>query len=561
MKPIIIDIGEVSESVEAYESKPNKFIYWFIYILLGILGIALLWMTLFKIDIVVKGTGTIITKEDVSTVTNIVAGNVIENNLIDGQNVVKGDVLYIVDHNSLDLELSNYMNQESDVSKRLEILSAYEKWLSDRDDSIELLIENPYYQEFVSRKSIVELNLLSLENEQKQTETSYGVKIESNENLANYYSNEIEQLKKLINAVKTRTNPFNASEGFYYSRANDYIFGYNNTANTYNGTIQTLQNEIAQAQNIIAQKDAEIQTLTTTIADARSVIDTAGGDESLVTQKQDEITNVQGQINTLETEKSAQQQIVDSKTAELNSTNATKATTLQNLENEMITSLETSVLTYQQNLIVYEQNKNEYSKSQNLSETMGTQVSSENIVQTELESIAVEIKSYETKQEELKLTIQNLQSEIEKATVIAPISGVVNIKTEFAVGDFVPAGTSIMQILPSDESAGFLVKSYISNQDIAKIQKDMNAKYEIAAYPSSEYGAMTGTVDFISVDLKVSDEAGGAYYQIESTIEDGLKDSTGEKVDLKVGMLCETKIIVEQKSVLRYLLEKIKLVD
>lgn len=35
----------------------------------------------------------------------------------------------------------------------------------------------------------------------------------------------------------------------------------------------------------------------------------------------------------------------------------------------------------------------------------------------------------------------------------------------------------------------------------------------------------------------------------------------GEKLDLKLGMYCETKIIVEQKSVLRFLLEKINLVD
>lgn len=38
-------------------------------------------------------------------------------------------------------------------------------------------------------------------------------------------------------------------------------------------------------------------------------------------------------------------------------------------------------------------------------------------------------------------------------------------------------------------------------------------------------------------------------------------NSAGDKVELKVGMVCETRIVVEQKSVLLFLLGKLKLVD
>ena len=62
--------------------------------------------------------------------------------------------------------------------------------------------------------------------------------------------------------------------------------------------------------------------------------------------------------------------------------------------------------------------------------------------------------------------------------------------------------------------------------------------------------------------MKVKDETGSAYYLVKTAIDDsGFYNQKGERMNLKMGMHCETKIIVEQKSVLRYLLEKINLAD
>ena len=54
MKPIIVDLKDISDSTEVYDSKPNKFISYTIYIICAILIIALLWMYFFRMDIVVK---------------------------------------------------------------------------------------------------------------------------------------------------------------------------------------------------------------------------------------------------------------------------------------------------------------------------------------------------------------------------------------------------------------------------------------------------------------------------------------------------------------------------
>ncbi len=51
---------------------------------------------------------------------------------------------------------------------------------------------------------------------------------------------------------------------------------------------------------------------------------------------------------------------------------------------------------------------------------------------------------------------------------------------------------------------------------------------------------------------------GSAYYMVETSIDaSGLINELGEEAALKVGMLCETKIVVEEKRVLEVLVEKL----
>lgn len=81
-------------------------------------------------------------------------------------------------------------------------------------------------------------------------------------------------------------------------------------------------------------------------------------------------------------------------------------------------------------------------------------------------------------------------------------------------------------------------------------------KYEIGAYPSSEYGQAKGIVTSISEDLKISQDTGKGYYLVEATII--LPDKTKE-MELKQGMAVEAKVITGQRSVLKILLEKLDL--
>ena len=145
--------------------------------------------------------------------------------------------------------------------------------------------------------------------------------------------------------------------------------------------------------------------------------------------------------------------------------------------------------------------------------------------------------------------------------VKANVSGYFSVSQELKNGSFVQEGTAIGTIYPEAESK-YYAEIYVKNSDIAKIKKGQEVKFEIAAYPSSEYGYFEGTVENIAKDISVDQSTGYAYYLVKVRCENmTLNGKDGEEASLMNGMACQSKTVIDQKNVLAYLLEKIDLLD
>lgn len=141
------------------------------------------------------------------------------------------------------------------------------------------------------------------------------------------------------------------------------------------------------------------------------------------------------------------------------------------------------------------------------------------------------------------------------------MSGYFYLSQELKTGSFVQEGTDIGTIYPEAESK-YYAEIYVDNTDIAKLKEGQEVTFEIAAYPSSEYGYFKGTVENIAKDIFVDQSTGSSYYLVKVKCENViLKDKNGEEATLMNGMACQAKIVVDEKSVLTYLLEKIDLLD
>lgn len=550
MKPIIVDMKDMSDSREVYESRPHPVFTWFIYLVLTMFILGIIWAYNFKIDIVVSGVGTIAVREDSPKVTNTKAGVVTACYVKDGQTVEKGDILYEVSCEELELERANYERKEAENGKRLEMLDGYLNWLSNEDVDLTCYADNPFYAEYIARSKLVYLNIEFVEQEYNNEKNSYETKLQAGATSIAYYEGEISKLHALSDAIRNCTNPFSSEEAFYYAKADEYLTQRRNTATQYDVTISELQ--------------AEIDKANAKIVEAQVMLATSGGvvEEETLEEQQAETTLVRSEVlEQVETIIAEQEGIKRDTQKELDSVRAKKAAALSNLETSTIASIESSILTNQQYLVTNQGAQDEVKRALSNIKSSGVSDTIENVRQTEIQEITVEISACRENEKELKNVIESIDKQMEKFVIKAPISGTVNLSEDLVEGNYLAAGKNVMALIP-ENSEGYLVKAYIDNQDIAKVYPDMPVKYEIAAYPSSEYGTITGTVEFVSPDLKVKDENGSAYYMVEAAIDEtGFYNQNGESVDLKPGMLCEAKIIVEQKSVLNYLLEKINLVD
>lgn len=222
MKPIIVDLKDISDSTEVYDSKPNKFISYTIYIICAILIIALLWMYFFRMDIVVKADSVFRGDDDSTAVSCAVTGKITKMSVKDGQYVNEGDELYEVDIENLGSTIEDYKDKLDSVQQRLDMLNAYQKSLDGDSSEFDALSDNEYYSEFRDRKELLNTSI-DAEKEKNNTGEVYDENITDINDSIDKYNEKIDKLNDVKQCIISRNNTFDESDTYYYSMVNSYI--------------------------------------------------------------------------------------------------------------------------------------------------------------------------------------------------------------------------------------------------------------------------------------------------------------------------------------------------
>jgi len=208
MKFKIEDINELSYSRQVMEAKPHKFTSIFIYILLGAIFIFITWAWFSEKEIVVKVSGIIKPNEQSYVVSNMVAGEIKEINMENGQEVKSGQVLYKIDDSNLQNQKNKLENQKEDLTKDTKNLEKFKQSIDDNtnyfSDSED---EKEYYYKY------------------KSYETGNKVSVEDKSNLIdskNEASNKISKLDALIKSINDNKN-YNEEGSIYSEQFNNYI--------------------------------------------------------------------------------------------------------------------------------------------------------------------------------------------------------------------------------------------------------------------------------------------------------------------------------------------------
>lgn len=242
MKNIVLDINEITDSRQVYESKPNPFFRIFIYVVLGLLVSFIVWSCLFKIENTVKVGGVLEKNNDVISIVNKNDLIIDKVNIKDNDYVLKGDLLYSLKNDEIKKTYEDYKNLTRDESDRLKVLNAYLGALKGNEKEFNEVKDNKFYEEYKTRLDYLNGKKSAILNS-KQNENNANLNgINTYQTQINENNNTLWKLETLKSSITSRQNGFSYSDTYYYNTANAYIISYNQTAADYDAKIQELIN-------------------------------------------------------------------------------------------------------------------------------------------------------------------------------------------------------------------------------------------------------------------------------------------------------------------------------
>ena len=134
--------------------------------------------------------------------------------------------------------------------------------------------------------------------------------------------------------------------------------------------------------------------------------------------------------------------------------------------------------------------------------------------------------------------------------VRAPSDGVIDKLAFSTIGGVIPAGETIMEIVPDDEK--LIVTARVSPQDIDQLQAGRDVMLRFSAFDLQSTPQIKGTLKKISADRSVDAQRGITYYPVEVTITKNEIAKLGS-LKLRPGMPVEAFFKTGERTLFAYL--------
>lgn len=330
MKFKIEDINNLSDSRQVMESKPNKFITIFIYILLLLILTFFTWAWFSEKEIVAKVSGVARPNSEVQTISNIAQGEVKSVKMKNGESVSKGDILFEID--STDLE-----QEKKQIEKQIENIN----------------IDNSNLKKL--NKSIVD-NKNYFDNSGKEKEYYYKFEsYEAGNNVSLAEKNNISNSKDTLNTEKANLETLSKSiieENNYNEKDSAYSAQYE----SYMSSKQIIQNKIEQLNKSKNDLNQQIESDNKKQQISQIDLEIKNSNEELEKLKNDTIAQIKVSI-----EKASQS--IDGLESNLKSLDESEDISKNKNKTTILAQIEEKIKTNKQNKIELETNKKQIEKS------------------------------------------------------------------------------------------------------------------------------------------------------------------------------------------------------
>ena len=498
MKFKIEDIDNLSDSRQVLESKPNKFIIIFIYILLTLILMFLTWAWFSEKEVVIKVSGVVRPNSQVQIISNIVQGEVKNVKMKNGKKVSKGDILFEIDSDSLEKEKQRIDDQIDKINEDNRNLNKLNNSIdSNKNYFSNSGSEKEYYYKFKSYESGNNISLTEKNNV-----------VKSKDKLNDEKSN----LERLNKSIFEETN-YNQKDSAYSAQYESYMT-----------SRRMIKNKIEQLNSSKSELNKQIES------ENKKINETPKDDNQQLDLKKASIDEKNQQISQIDIE-------IQNSNEEL-----------KKLKNDTIAQIKGSIEKANQSIDTLDGNLRSLDESLNIKKDSNKT--------TILAQIEEKINLNKQSKIELEANKKQIEDSLAKCVVKAPINGKINTIVDLQQGLVLQPGTIVANIIPNSDN--YKIELMIPTKDIANIDINKKIKYSFEALPYSEYGFLEGKIESISPDSKVDSKMGMSFFTGEGSLNSNvLHSNKGEESYIKPGMICEAKIITRNEKMLYYLLEKI----
>jgi hemolysin D len=135
----------------------------------------------------------------------------------------------------------------------------------------------------------------------------------------------------------------------------------------------------------------------------------------------------------------------------------------------------------------------------------------------------------------------------------APADGIVQQLAIHTIGGVVTAAQPLMIIVPTD--GGLEIEAKVLNKDIGFISPEQDVSVKVAAYPFTQYGDLTGKIEWVASDAVIDQEL-GPNYPIRVSVEGYRLPNTvnGRQGVISPGMTVTADVKVGKRRVIEYFL-------
>jgi hemolysin D len=178
--------------------------------------------------------------------------------------------------------------------------------------------------------------------------------------------------------------------------------------------------------------------------------------------------------------------------------------------------------------------------------------------QEQLNEIRAQIGAAEIEIVQSQNQIKGLQRELEQKLLRAPTNGILVQLPVKQAQAFVQTGQLVAQIAPQDSRT--IVKAQIPSQESGFLKAGMPVKVKFDAYPFQDYGVVTGKVQWVSPDSKVS-EANGVKtetFELDVLLDQNHIQHRGNRVDLSLGQTATVEVITRQRHIIDFIIDPFK---